>query len=197
MTRDPPANQEEKSMPRTISQEPATDDLKKLFEYIFPDIPTVVRKVCVNLGRDPDRMDVDEFAQRIRVLLWKNDYRVLRLFKHESSLETWLFTIAERKILRWLREQGCIKDLEDKAPDSFIVQQDQEERLLRKERRKILQSASFKLPRREQKLLGLWRQEWSREETAEEMGIRKESGALEKVDLIKMLQRIIREDYAI
>ena len=184
-------------MPYTISQEPANDDLKKLFERIFPDIPSVIREVCVSLGRDPDRTDVEEFAQRIRVLLWKNDYRVLRLFKHESSLEAWLITIVKRKITRWLREQDSIKDLEDKAPDSYIVQQDQEERLLRKERRKILQLASSKLPRREQKLLGLWRQERGREETAEEIEIRKESVPLEKVDLIKMLQRIIREDYAI
>jgi DNA-directed RNA polymerase specialized sigma24 family protein len=111
----PAGNQEEKSMPCTISQEPVNEDMKEIFEDVFPRIPKVVRNVCVNIGHDPDRMDVDEFAQRIGVLLWKNDYRVLRSFKHESSLETWLFTIAKRRILRWLPEQDRIDSLEDKA----------------------------------------------------------------------------------
>lgn len=171
--------------------------MQKLFEDIFPDIPMIVRKVCVKLGRDPDRMDVDEFAQRIGVLLWKDDYRLLRSFKHESSQETWLFTITKRNILRWLREQDGIESLEDKAPDSFIVQQDQEEKLLRKERGNILQEVSRKLPGGKQKLLSLWLQERSRKEIAEEMRIKRESVSVEKGELIKKLQRIIREDYEI
>jgi RNA polymerase sigma factor (sigma-70 family) len=142
-------------------------------------------------------VDVDEFAQRIGILLWKGNYRVLRSFRRESSLETWLFTIAKRNILRWLRETNWMESLEDKPQGSFIVQQEQEERLLVDERRKILQAASRKLSGRKQRLLGLWRQEKSRREIAEEMGLKRKSVTVEKVELVKMLQRVVRENCAI
>ena len=102
---------------------PATDDIQKFFEDMFPDIPTIVRKVCVKLGRDPDRMDVDEFAL-------------------SGSWFCYGRTIT-----------GC-----------YV--------------RSLAKGAS-------------------RAETAEEMGIKRESVTVEKVDLIKMLQRIIRDEYTI
>jgi RNA polymerase sigma factor (sigma-70 family) len=187
-------------MPPMILQAPAMpeiNDAEEFFESIFPVIPKIVHKGCISLGRDPNQMDVDELAQRIGVLLWKDDYRVLRSFKRESLVETWLFTIAKRKIMRWLREQDGMESLEGKPPDSFIIQQHQEERLLLDERRKILQTAATKLSGRKQELLGLWLQERSREETAEEMGIQRKSVSVEKANLIKALQRIIREGSSI
>jgi RNA polymerase sigma factor (sigma-70 family) len=108
-----------------------------------------------------------------------------------------LFTIAKRHILRCLREQERIESLENKLLDSFIVPQHQEEKALLKERKKILHAAFRKLPERKQKLLGLWLQEQKRKETAEEMEIKTKSVSVEKAVLIKMLQRIIRDDYAI
>jgi hypothetical protein len=90
-----------------------------------------------------------------------------------------------------------MESLEGKPLDFFIVQQRQEERLLFKERIKILQAASCKLPWRKQRLLGLWRQEMSRGETAGDMGITNKSVSVEKAGLIKMLRKIIRNDYAI
>jgi len=184
-------------MSRTISREPANDDVKKLFEDILPDIPKVVRKACLSLGRNPDWMDTGEFAQQIRILLWKNDYHVLRSFKHESEPETWLFTIAKWLILHWLREQDGMESLEDKPPDSFVVQQNQEEKLLSKEREEMLREAVSKLTEHDKKLYGLSRQERSRKEIAEEMRIKKQSVSSERDALMKKLKRIVREKRAI
>jgi RNA polymerase sigma factor (sigma-70 family) len=184
-------------MSRTISRETASNDVEKFFEVIFPVIPRIVRKACISLGRDPNQVDVDEFTQRIGILLWKGNYRVLRSFRRESSLETWLFTIAKRNILRWLRETNWMESLEDKPPESIFIQPPQEGSLLLDERRKILQVASCKLSSRKRKLLVLWRQERSRRETAEELGIKIKSVTVEKVELVKMLQRVIREDCAV
>lgn len=180
-----------------ISREPVSDDVEIFFESVFPVIPKIVRKVCVSLGRDPNQMDLDEFAQRVGVLLLKDDYRLLRSFKRESLPETWRFTIVRRSVLHWFREQNGMESLADNPPDSFIVQPPQEGSLLLNERRKILQVASRKLPSRKQMLLGLWLQETSRGEISEEMGIKRKSVSVEKAELIKMLRGIIREDCAI
>src|SRR5215510_4612425 len=113
-------------MPCTVLQEPANHDVEKYFQHIIPVIPSVVRKVCANLGQYPDQTEVDSFAQQIAYLLWKDDYRVLRTFKGEASLETWLFTIARRQIQQWLRERNKMESLEDLSPEVFVVQQEQE-----------------------------------------------------------------------
>jgi DNA-directed RNA polymerase specialized sigma24 family protein len=124
-------------MSRWISRKPASDDVEKFFEAIFPVISKIARKVCISLGRDPNQMDLDEFARRIGVLLWEDNYQLLCSFKGESSLETWLFTIAKRNILRWLREQDGVESLEDEPPGSFNAQPYIEEMLLQKERRRM------------------------------------------------------------
>jgi DNA-directed RNA polymerase specialized sigma24 family protein len=91
-------------MPSKVPQDSANYDVEKYLQHTIPVIPSVIRKVCANLGHYPDQAEVDCFAQRIAYLLWKNDYLVLCAFKRESSPETWLFTIARRHILQWLRE---------------------------------------------------------------------------------------------
>lgn len=184
-------------MSQTDSQEPANDDVEKLFQEAFPIIPTVVRQACASLHHYPDRTEIDSFAQRIRFLLWEDDYQVLRSFKAESSPETWLFTIAKRNIQRWLRERDEFESLEYLSPDFLIVQPKLEEWLLSKERKELLQAAVRKLTEHDQKLLGLWRQERSVGEIAEVMGIKKRSVSREINAVIKRLQEIIRREWAI
>jgi RNA polymerase sigma factor (sigma-70 family) len=176
---------------RAISREPVGDDLEKLFKNIFPDVPEIVRRACIKLSRHPDQVDVDEIAQRVAYLLWNDNYRALRSFKYESSLETWLFAIAMRHILRWLREQGEIESLEDRLPDSFVVRQRQEERLLAKEREERVREAVGKLTEHDQKLYGLLRQELSIGKIAEEMKVKSRSVSVMKRVLIIRLQKIM------
>jgi len=185
-------------MPRMDSREPSDDDLENLFlQEIHPIISGVVRKVCASLRRHPDLIDADEFARRIAYLLWKNDYQVLRSFKHESEPETWLFTIAKRHILHELRERDGIVSLDDVPPDSLIAQPNQEERLTSQYKEKALLAAISKLTEREQKLFGLLRQGRSTEKIAEELGIKRRSASVMKRALIKKLRRIIEEGCAI
>ncbi|MGH9850201.1 MAG: hypothetical protein ACREBD_10115 [Blastocatellia bacterium] len=82
-------------------------------------------------------------------------------------------------------------------PDSFIVQPDQEQKLLAKERGEMAQAAICMLTDHDQKLLGLWRQEWSVKEIAEEMRIKNRSVSREINAVIKRLQEIIRKERAI
>jgi RNA polymerase sigma factor (sigma-70 family) len=183
-------------MPWKVPQEPANCDVEKYFQHMIPVIPSVVRKVCANLGQYPDQAEVDSFAQQIAYLLLKDDYRVLRTFKREASAETWLFTIARRHILQWFRERDKIDSLEDLPPEVFVVQQEQEKRLLSKEREEMLQEAVETLTAHDQKLFGLLRQELSTEKIADEMGIKRRSASVMKRVLIVKLRRIIRERYS-
>lgn len=84
-------------------------------------------------------------------------------------------------------------------PDSsiFIVQPDQEKKLLAKEMEAILQAALSKLTEHEQKLLVLWLQGGSMNEIAKEMGIKKRSVSREIIAVIKKLQRVVMKDYGI
>jgi RNA polymerase sigma factor (sigma-70 family) len=177
----------------TVPQELANYDADKFFQHIIPVIPSVVRKVCANVGHYPDQTEVDSFAQRIAYLLWKDDYRVLRTFKREASPETWLFTIARRHILQWLSDRNKIVSLDDLPAEVFVVQQDQEKSLLSKEREKMLQEAVNNLTVHDQKLFGLLRRELSMEKIADEMGIKRRSASVMKRVLIVKLRRIIRE----
>ncbi len=92
-----------------------------------------------------------------------------------------------------------MESLDDMLPDSsiFIVQPDQEKRLLAKEMEAILKAAFSKLTEHERKLLAMRLHGRSIEEIAQELGIKKRSVSRELTGLIKKLQRIIRQDSAI
>ncbi len=87
--------------------------------------------------------------------------------------------------------------LDDIPPDSstFIVQPDQEKRLLAEEMEAILQAAFSRLTGHERKLLFLWFQELSVEEMSKEMGIKKRSISREIIAVIEKLRKIIRDNH--
>jgi RNA polymerase sigma factor (sigma-70 family) len=165
--------------------------VEKLFQDIFHIIPTVVGQVCAKLDYHLDQTEIDRFAQRIRFLLWKNDYRLLRSFKRRSSPETWLFAVAKWRIRRWLRERERGMSLAEAPPGSLTVQPDLDEWLYSMEKEEMLRAAESELPERERTLLDLLRQGLSIEEIAEEMKIKRRSVAVMKRNLIVKLQKII------
>jgi RNA polymerase sigma factor (sigma-70 family) len=183
-------------MPCTGLEEPANYDVEKYFQHIISIIPSVVCKVCANLGQYPDQEEVESYAQQIAYLLWKDDYHVLRNFKRESAPETWLFTIIRRQILQSFKERKRLESLEAVPPEYFQVQHDQEKKLLLREREEVLQEAVDTLTSHDQKLFDLLRQEMSTEKIADEMGVKRRSASVMKRVLIVKLKRIIREKYS-
>ena len=187
-------------MSRTDSQEHANNDVENLFlQNICPIIPKVIGQVCARLGHYPSQTELDDYVQEIIESLIEDDRHVLLSFDRRSKPQTWLYTIARRHILRLLQKQSKMESLDDMPADSsvFIVQPDQEKRLIAKEMGAIYQAAFSKLSKREQKLLILWLQERSIEEIAIEMGIKKRSVSREIIVVINKLQRIVRKDYGI
>jgi len=190
----PAGYQEEKSMSRMDSQEEVKNDVENLFlQNIHLIIPKVVRQACASLGHYPDQAEIDDYVQEINELLLEDNRRVLRSFHHRSKPETYLYTIARRRIIHRLRRRSGIKKLDDMRPDSsiFIVQPDQEKKLLAKEMEAILWEAFSELTERERKLLSLWLQERSIEEIAKEMGVKKRSVSRRIIAVTEKLRRII------
>jgi RNA polymerase sigma factor (sigma-70 family) len=72
-------------------------DLETLFLRELPTIERIVGFVCGRHRLDKDA--ADEFGSQVKLKLIENDYQVLRQFKAESSLYTYLNTVIQRLFL--------------------------------------------------------------------------------------------------
>lgn len=174
---------------------PEHDSLQSLAsdaEELLAEILSVVCAACNKRDYYPDQSEIEGLASRIAVKLLDKDGRLLRSFEGRSKRRTWLFTIADRFVRRWVRSRKKMMGLDDAPLESLAIQPDQEERVFSREIREKLLEVFGKLTLREQKLLCLWLQELSAEEIAKEMGIKKESVYREKSALKKKIQRMIK-----
>lgn len=181
-------------MPGTDSQEPANNDMEKLLEEALRHIPTVVHQVCTSLDHYPDQVELKRFAQQVRYMLWEDNYRRLRSFKHQSDLPTWLYKVVKRHIKDQLRKQIRMVSLKDLLPDFFVSQPNQEEKLLNEERERILFAAVRKLTPRKQKLFCLMYQGLKDPEIARRMKISVKSTYVEKSNVLSKLRQLVKRE---
>lgn len=179
-------------MPKSDSQEPSNDEMRELLVTMFPDIRVAVGNACRNLHL-PHEDDVNRFTNRIVEKLMEKDYHLLRRFKIGSPSQPWLYQIARRNILHWLKEEKRKVSFEDAPPDSFVSPPDQEQALLRKENAARLQAALARLTKRQRLLFRLICQGLSAEKIAKKTGIKKESVGPMRDVLIKRLQKLLEE----
>ena len=166
-----------------------------LFDEILSDIPLVVHRACHSLGHRPRRMDFEGIVQGIILLLIDRDYYTLRSFKRLSSLQTWLFTIVRRHLVRQIQRQSKEMSLEDLPMDSLSTQPEQEKALIAKEERRRLSAVINKLTDRERKLFQLLCSDGlSASEIAEEMGVKLNSVYSNRFALIVKVRRMVQED---
>jgi len=170
-------------------------DPESLFEEILSNIPLVVHRACHSLGHRPRRMDFEGIVQHVSWLLIDRDYYILRSFKRRSSLQTWLFMIVRRYLLRQIQRQSREMSLEDLPKASLSAQPEQEKKLIAEEETKRLSVAVNKLTDRERKLFQLLCMDGlSASEIAKEMGIKLESVYSRRSALIVKVRRMIREE---
>lgn len=62
--------------------------------------------------------EADDFIPDLIELLIKDDCRVLKTFRNESSFRTWLFTVARNFICKRLRKRRTYSDLKHDIPDA-------------------------------------------------------------------------------
>ncbi len=183
-------------VPRPNSKK-SVDEMREIFESMRHYIPIVVRQACSNLKYYPGPVDLDGLEQRVALALIDNDYRVLRSFAHNSEPQTWLYTIAKRKVLQRLQEQKRMSSLEDWLQSELTFQPEQEQKLISEENERkrddILHTALSKLTEYERKLFSLMRQGLKTNEIAKMVGIKKESAYTEISVLKKKLHKFIKE----
>ncbi|MCI0339240.1 MAG: sigma-70 family RNA polymerase sigma factor [Acidobacteria bacterium] len=195
LTMENPMSRKSSTSPASQTQSTyATIDIEKLFESLRPQISDIVCKACASLGHQPQKMELDDFVERIVVLLMDNNYCHLRSFRQDSSPQTWLFTVAKHDIGKQLRRQSKMVSLEDFLPDSFISPPDQEERLISEERERILFDVISRLTVGEKKLFELLWEGKGAIEVAKELEITKESVWTKKSSLIKKIREILLQD---
>jgi RNA polymerase sigma factor (sigma-70 family) len=170
-------------------------DPERLLEEILSDIPLVVHRACHSLGHHPRQMDFEGIVQQVTLLLIDRDYYTLRSFRRLSSLQTWLFTIVRRHLVRQIQRQSREMRLEDIPRASLSAQPEQEKTLIAKEEVKRLLAAVNKLTGRERKLFQLLRMDGlSASDIAEEMGIKLKSVYSKRFALIVKIRRMIWEE---
>lgn len=179
-------------MPKPDSQETSSDEMGILLVTMLPDIRVAVSNASRSLHL-PHEADSSRFTQRIVVMLMGNDYHLLRTFKIGSPPQPWLYKIARRNILHWLKDERRQVPIEDAPPDSLVSPPDQEQALLRKENAAQLEAALARLTRRQRLLFRLICQGLSAEKIAKETGIKKESVGPMRDVLIKKLQKLFGE----
>jgi RNA polymerase sigma-19 factor, ECF subfamily len=176
---------------------PRQDDIdpERLFEEILSVIPLVVHRACHSLGYHPRRMESEAIVQQVILLLIDRDYYTLRSFRRLSSLQTWLFTVVRRYLVRQIRRQSKEMSLEDLPMTSLSAQPEQEKMLIAEEETKRLSVALNKLTDRERKLFQLLCMDGlSASEIAEEMGIKLKSVYSKRFALILKVRRMVREE---
>jgi RNA polymerase sigma factor (sigma-70 family) len=140
-------------------------------------------------------MEFEGIVQWVILLLIDRDYYTLRSFKRRSSLQTWLFTIVRRHLVRQIRRRRREMSLEDLPRAFLLAQPEQEKTLIAKEETKRLSVAVNKLTYRERKLFHLLCKDGlSASEIAKEMGIKLESVYSARFALIVKVRRMIRGD---
>lgn len=178
-------------MPNASLPAATASDPERLFQSLFADVPTIVRKACHSLGYKPSPEEFEGLVQRILLLLLDNDFRILRSFNNLSEPQTWLFTISRRYTLRRLNEKRRESSLQDLSPDAFVFLPDQEEKLLAAEHQQWLYSAASKLTAHEQKLFAYIISGEKAEEISRRMHIKKETVYRERSLLIKKLKGLV------
>lgn len=162
-----------------------------LFDKAQLLLDEVVRNALRPWKRHQQADDVDRFKQRLELLLWQGDLKLLREFRQEAKLKTWLQKIANHEVSRVLREESRNVSFDDAPPEKFIQPPTQEKLLLQKEWAQLLEEALPKLTEHERKLVELMRQDLSAKEIARELGIMVGTVYLEISVVKKKLRELI------
>jgi RNA polymerase sigma factor (sigma-70 family) len=145
--------------------------IEELFKQAKPLLPSVVRAAFSRYHPSATADDKERCCERLLYKLWLDDYHVLRSFRQEASLRTYLQQIANHEVIGFLRERKKSAPLED-LPLAMIEQPPkQEDYFLHDERALLLEKAVKQQSVEYQELYGLvYREELPIEELSQRLG---------------------------
>ena len=166
---------------------------EELFEQALLLLDDVIRTACRRRYHSPTPEDVGRLRQRLIVLLRNKDLLLLRSYRQEAKLRTWLQTVASRQVSRFLQDERRKVYLDELPDDFFTALPMQEDEVLRKERMESLKKAVKRLTKGQRQLLGLLESGLSESEIAQKKGVKVEAVYQAKSRLIKKLRKLITE----
>jgi RNA polymerase sigma-70 factor, ECF subfamily len=181
-------------MSTTRSQPPEPVAGEELFELGKLLLPSIVRNSFTRYNHLPNPDDIQRLMQRLLVLLWEDDYRILRDFRQEASLSTYLQKISNTEALHLILESKRTIPIDSLLLEIVDQSQQQEGRLLQKERKQLLEKAMERLSARDQELYNLaYQKELSVEEIAQRLESTPRAVWQRICRLRKRLKKLIRK----
>ncbi|MGE0887595.1 MAG: sigma-70 family RNA polymerase sigma factor [Blastocatellales bacterium] len=166
--------------------------LNGLIEQILPFLESVIRNSCLRCHHYPSSEDIERLSQRLILFLLENNCRRLLSFNNQSSLRTWLQTLANNYVIRQLQRERRAQSLNELSSDLFTIPPLQEEMVWQEERMKLLDKALNGLTKRERQLFNLFRSGRKAEKIAEITGIKLTSVYREKHSIMKKLRELLK-----
>ncbi|NOT64068.1 MAG: sigma-70 family RNA polymerase sigma factor [Acidobacteria bacterium] len=169
--------------------------VEALFEQAIPFLPRVVYIAFRRRNLFPTQDDVERCCERVLFKLWdEGDYKPLREFRQEATLETYLRTIAYYEVVDFLRENGRNVPLEDLPSEMIEQPPQQEDILLHKEYEQLREEGLKQLTAQDQNLYNLaYKEELSVEKIAQKLGCKPEAVWQRKSRLIERLRDFARK----
>ena len=145
--------------------------VKELFDQAISLLPSVISAAFYRYHPSATADDVKRCCDRLQFKLWDNDYHVLRSFRQEASLRTYLLKIAYHEVVDFLRERKKGVPLEDLPLEMIQQSPPQEAHFLHDEHVELLGKAVKQLSVEDQELYDLeYREELSIEEITQRLG---------------------------
>lgn len=146
---------------------PQTTRLYRLFDCTVADHDAMIRRIC--LGYAHTSQDLEDLYQDVLVNIWQG----LPSFRADSSIRTWVYRIALNTCVSMLRVRS--KQPPQTSLDEVILVPDQSQE--KKEAIKELYECIATLGPIDRAIVMMWLDEYSYEEIAETIGLRRNNVA--------------------
>ena len=144
-------------------------ELEALFTFLIKENSRIINSVCYFYSSDS--IPFEDLRQEVYINIWKG----LDKFRSDSKASTWIYRIAINTALMAIRTGK--KKINTVPIDSIVLNISQETENPHKDRLGILNNLIEKLDDIEKAIILLWLDEFSYEEIAETMGLKKSNVA--------------------
>jgi RNA polymerase sigma factor (sigma-70 family) len=125
-------------------------------EQLATDVNEAVQWACLRYQNRISRDECNDLSQEIYFKLIKDNCRLLRLFKHQSSFKTWLQVIVNHYVDRYVSRRRETESVDEVDQWMLIFSPPQDGDIYAAEQRKLLIRALGRLNEEERLLYSLW-----------------------------------------
>ncbi len=152
----------------TLGMEPESKRLERLFADTVKTHAAMLRRICLGYASNPQ--DLEDLYQDVLVNIWRG----LPSFRSESSVKTWLYRIALNTCVSTLRTRSS-RPAQSSLDDVILVPDDSHAAL---DAIKDLYECISTLNHIDKAIMMMWLDEYSYEEIAETVGLKRNNVAI-------------------